>query len=116
MRMLSSCGVSSPMVWPVSLSRRTIISRGSFGGRGDSGPFCLKSGRFGLAVARALEQGLLHVLDDQVDFLAGDGEVRGEAQRVGAAVDHADAVLAHVLLGRLVVVALERRVELAGEQ
>ncbi len=75
-----------------------------------------RSGRLGLRLARPLEQRMADVRDHQIHFVAGDAEVRREAQRVGAAVDHADAVLAHEFLGGTGAVALEARVEFAGEQ
>src|SRR5690606_17564716 len=67
-------------------------------------------------LARAFQQGLAHAVDEQFELGLGDAEVRGEAQRVGAAVDDADAVLAHVLLGAVSAVALELRRQLAGEE
>src|SRR5690625_2920716 len=62
-----------------------------------------------------LERAADHV-DHEVELVLAHLEPRGEAQRVLAAVDHAQAVLAQPLLGGALAVALELRCQFAGEQ
>src|SRR5690606_1668986 len=75
-----------------------------------------RSGSGGLLLAGAFEQGALDQLQQELQFVGAHGEVRGEARRVLAAVDHAQAVLAQPLLGGAGAIALELRRQLAGEQ
>lgn len=56
------------------------------------------------------------MLDHQIHFILGNAEVRGEPQRIGTAVDHADTVFAHVFLDAVIAIALEDGCQLTGEQ
>src|SRR6185312_14638309 len=83
--------------------------------QGLSRPSGRRARRFDL-LPRALLERLAHVRDQKIDFGLVDEEVRREAQRVGAAVDHVDAAFAHVFLDRVRAEALELVAELAREQ
>src|SRR5690606_27987328 len=74
------------------------------------------SGRVSLLLPRAFQQRALDRRHDQLDLVGLGLEARGEAQRVLAAVDHAQRLFAQPLLAGAGAVALEARVELAGEQ
>src|SRR3546814_15636358 len=65
------------------------------------------SGRVGLLLPRAFEQRALDHRHDQLDLVGVGLEARGEAQRVLAAVDHAQALLAQPFLAGTGAVALE---------
>src|SRR3546814_20675911 len=78
-------------------------------------PTAYQSGRRGLAGAWPFLQCTTDPADQQVDFGPGHGEGRREAQRVGAAVDHAEAVFAQPLLGRAGSVAFAVARPRAGE-
>src|SRR3546814_971530 len=64
------------------------------------------SGRVGLLDPRAFEQRALDHRHDQLDLVGVGLEARGEAQRVLAAVDHAQALLAQPFLAGTGAVAL----------
>src|SRR3546814_3513920 len=74
------------------------------------------SGRVGLLDPRAFEQRALDHRHDQLDLVGVGLEARGEAQRVLAAVDHAQALLAQPFLAGTGAVALEARGQFAREQ
>ena len=52
----------------------------------------------------------------QIQFCAGDAKMRSEAQRIGAAVDNANAAFAHVFFSGIGAIAFKAWVQFAGKQ